>query len=148
MALLLNFNAQQAIKPMSANNQDRYYQIANEVESLEIDKLLGSAFYQDVSAHPSNYADLLNGKEFEDNYKNKVTHKGLLYVIAYLNFAKYIGESFVFDTYSGFVQKNRPDSERISTGDLKRLQLENREIAFNAFELIRCNCISFMESFK
>lgn len=137
MALLLKLSEQQNIKPLTANNEGKYNQLASEVESLDIDKLLGSAFYQAVSASPSSYSDLLNGATFEDNYGNTVTHKGLKYVIAFLNYAKYIGESYVFDTYSGFVQKNRPDSERISSGDIKRLQQENREIAFNAFELIR-----------
>lgn len=137
MALLLSFNTQQAIKPISANNESKYAQLAAEVESLEVDKLLGYAFYQAVSTTPANYSDLLNATEFVDCNGNTVKHRGLLYVIAYLNYAKYIGESYVADTFSGFVQKNRPDSERISSGDIKRLQQENREIAFNAFELIR-----------
>ena len=137
MALLLSFSAQQAIKPISANNESKYAQLAAEVESLEVDKLLGYAFYQAVSATPNDYGNILNATEFVDNNGNTVKHRGLLYVIAYLNYAKYIGESYVVDTYSGFVQKNRPDSERISSGDIKRLQQENREIAFNAFELIR-----------
>lgn len=137
MALLLSFSAQQLIKPISPNNESKYAQLAAEVESLEVDKLLGYAFYQDVSENPSNYANLLNATEFEDYNGNVVKHRGLLYVIAYLNYAKYIGESYVVDSYSGFVQKTRQDSERISSGDIKRLQQENREIAFNAFELIR-----------
>jgi hypothetical protein len=137
MAPLLSFSAQQAIKPISANNESKYAQLAAEVESLEVDKLLGYAFYQAISLAPNNYGDILNATEFVDNNGNTVKHRGLLYVIAYLNYAKYIGESYVVDTYSGFVQKNRPDSERISSGDIKRLQQENREIAFNAFELIR-----------
>jgi hypothetical protein len=137
MSLLLTFDKQQSIKPISANNAGKYPQIATEVESLEVDKLLGSAFYQTVSAAPADYAALLNETEFTRQDKTKIKHKGLLYVIAYLNYAKYIGESYVVDTFSGFVQKTRPDSERISSGDIKRLQQENREIAFNAFELIR-----------
>ena len=116
---------------------DKYNMIAREVESLELDKLLGYAFYQDVSANQSDYSDLLNGCQFEDRNKNLVFHRGLRYVLAYLNYAKYIGESYVQDTFTGFVQKTRQDSERISAGDIKRLQQENREIGFNAFELIR-----------
>lgn len=137
MSLLLKLSEQQTIRPFSTNNEKDYNQLATEVESLELDKLLGYAFYQAVSAAPLSYADLLNGCSFVDCDGNTVSHRGLKYVLAYLNYAKYIGESYVKDTYSGFVQKTRPDSERISSGDIKRLQLENREIAFNAFELIR-----------
>ena len=135
--MLLSFDKQQEIKPMSINNRDRYDMLANEVESLEIDQLLGYAFYQAVAANPANYSDLLNGSSFTDAYGNTVNHKGLLYVIAYLNYAKYIGESYVNDTFSGFTRKRLDNSEALSSGDIKRLQLENREIAFNAFALIR-----------
>jgi hypothetical protein len=141
--LLLSFSEQQLIRPMSTYNStntqavNRYKQLAYEVECYEIDKLLGSAFYQDISKNPANYTDLLNGCLFVDRSDNTIEHRGLKYVIAYLNYAKYIGDSYVNDTFTGLVQKTRPDSERISTGDIKRLQQEYREIAFNAFDLIR-----------
>jgi hypothetical protein len=135
--LILSFEGQQEIKKMSENNEDLYNVIAAEVESYELDKLLGYAFYQAISESPEDFDDLLNGSTFEDRHRHIVKHRGLRYVIAYLNYAKYIGESYVADTFTGFVQKNRQDSERISSGDIKRLQLENREIAFNAFALIR-----------
>jgi hypothetical protein len=141
--LLLSFSEQQLIRPMSTYNStntqavNRYKQLAYEVEYYELDKLLGSAFYQDISKNPANYTDLLNGCSFVDRNDNTIEHRGLKYVIAYLNYAKYIGESYVNDTFTGLVQKTRPDSERISTGDIKRLQQEYREIAFNAFDLIR-----------
>lgn len=137
MALLVTYEQQQEIKPISGNNKDKYSLLAAEVESLEIDKLLGSAFYQDVSANPVNYQGLLEGCEFTNPQKQTIKHKGLRYVIAYLNYAKYIGSSYIFDTFSGFRKKSTPDSEPISSGDIKRLQQENREIAFNAFSLIR-----------
>lgn len=139
MALLLTWAQQQAIKPFSANNESKYAQLATEVESLEVDKLLGPALYQDIAASPTDedYVKILDAFEFERADGKFITHRGLRYVIAYLNFAKYIGESYVADTFTGFVQKIRPDSERISSGDIKRLQQENREIAFNAFSLIK-----------
>jgi hypothetical protein len=137
MSLLVSFEEQNDIKPMSINNKAKYEQIASEVESLELDKLLGYAFYQAVSATPTNYTNLLDGCSFEDYHGNTVTHKGLRYVLKYLNYAKYIGEANVFDTYTGMVQKTRQDSESLSVGQIKNLQQESREIAFNAFALIR-----------
>lgn len=139
MALLVTWAQQQAIKPFSVNNSSKYDQLAAEVESLEVDKLLGPAFYQAVAAAPTdeNYVKILNAYTFTRADESTITHKGLRYVIAYLNFAKYIGESYIADTFTGFVQKTRPDSQQISSGDIKRLQQENREIAFNAFALIK-----------
>jgi hypothetical protein len=137
MALLLSWVEQQSFRKFSLNSENNYAQIASEVESLEVDKLLGSAFYQAVSATPANYTSLLAETEFTRADGSKIKHKGLKYVIAYLNYAKYIGESHVTATATGLRQKTTPDSEHASTGEIKRLQQEYREIAFNAFNLIR-----------
>ena len=137
MNAILSFETQQTIKPVSINNKSRYEQLIKEVESLEIDKLLGSAFYQDICKNPVNYTDLLNGCSFVDCHGNTVEHLGLNFVIAYLVFAAYVRESYMTDTFTGFVKKTRPDSELLNIGDLKNLETKNREIAFNAFELIK-----------
>ncbi len=137
MALLVTWAQQQGIKPFSPNSESKYAQIASEVESLDVDKLLGSAFYQAVSATPADFVSLLDAKEFDRVDGTKITHKGLRYVIAYLNYAKYAGEGSIIATATGLRQKTTPDSEHISTGEIKRVQQEMREIAFNAFNLIR-----------
>jgi len=134
---ILDFNEQNEIKPISLNNDKRYYQIAKEVESLELEKMLGCAFAQDVIDNYANYTDLLQGSEFTDVYGNIVSHKGLKYVLAFLNYSRYVGESYISDTFTGMVKKTRQDSETISSGDIRRLQQDAREIAMNAFELIR-----------
>lgn len=138
MSLLL-LSEQQSIKPISSNNEDKYALLAEEVESYELSKLLTPVFLQDIQAYPTSekYANLLGEHAFVDEKGNTLKHRGLKYVIAYLNFAKYVGESYISDTFSGFVRKTRADSESLSVGDIKRIQQENKEIAFNAFELIR-----------
>jgi hypothetical protein len=141
MTLLLTWLQQIAIKPLgglnSANGvaQAKYNMLAAEVESYELDNLLGSLFYQTISTTPVNYTDLLDGSTFVNCTGETITHKGLRYVIAYLNYAKWIGESFLNDTATGVTQKIRPDSEKVSAGELRKLQNEYREIAFNAFKL-------------
>jgi len=122
-----------------ANNfaEKNYNQLAQEVQDFEIDKLLGSAFYQAVVATPEDYTNLLDAYEFTRADATQITHKGLRYVIAYLNYAKYIGESDIFDTTTGQRTKVTPDSEPLATGRIKARQQEMREIAFNAFILIR-----------
>jgi hypothetical protein len=134
--MILSFSQQQTIKPISGSNENKYSQLTNEVESLEIDQLLGSQFYQAVAADPDSYDDLLNETEFTRADDTTIKHRGLRYVIAYLNYAKYVGDNY-FDTFSGFTKKSTPDSEPISAGEIKRLKQENREIAFNAFILIK-----------
>lgn len=137
MATILSWSNQQIIKAWSSNNSDKYTQIATEVENHELVKLLGRAFVYDIQENPGNYNDLLTGVEFEDCYGNTVKHQGINFVLAYLNYSKYLGESFVADTYSGFVAKNRPDSTPLSEGAIKRLQSDTRERALTEWELIR-----------
>jgi hypothetical protein len=134
---LLDYNKQQTIKPISANNQDRFAQIEKEVEEKELQRLLGSAFLQDIQASPNEYDDLLDEKEFENSDGDTVKHKGLRYVIAYMVYSRYLGESSTFDTFSGFVQKSRDDSEQLSEGSIRRLQEENRQLAMIAWDLIK-----------
>lgn len=134
--MILSFAKQQEIKKVSVNNQAEYEQIIQETESLEVDKLLGSAFYQDVDANPGSYTDLLEGSSFTDCNGNTVTHRGLYYVIAYMTYAEYVPQSNINDTFTGFVQKTRPNAENLSTGALKNLATQQREIGFNAWRLV------------
>lgn len=134
---ILSYSQQQAIKAISANNQDKYAQIEKEVEEHELNRLLGPAFLQAVQAAPGDYTDLLDGCEFENSGGDTISHKGLRYVIAYMVYSRYLGESFVNDTFSGFVRKNRQDSEDLGEGTIRRLQEDNRQLAMGAWELIR-----------
>lgn len=137
MSLLLTWEQQQVIKPWSANNKGKYNQLAIEVENNEITKLIGIKFLQEIQNNLTSYNAILDETEFEDNLGDTVKHKGLRYVIAYMNYSKYIGQSFVNDTFTGFVQKTRTDAELISEGRIKALQEENRSLALNAWETIK-----------
>lgn len=134
MALLVSLTKQQSIKPISTNNTDRYTQIATEVEQLEVRKLIGVELLQDLIASPTGEwnAKLLNGGALESG----ATHKGLCYVIAYFNYSRYIGESYIKDTFTGFKKQKNEESEYLSEGEIKRLQNINREIAMVEWQLI------------
>jgi len=139
MALLLSYSQQQAIKKISANNQSKYDQLAAEVEENELRKLLGVALLQDVQDNPTTAENvvLLDGGTFTDCDENEIRFRGVRYILAYLNYSRYIGESFVNDTFTGMVQKTRADAELLSEGTMKRLQNENREIALAEWDLVK-----------
>jgi hypothetical protein len=149
MALILIWSQQIAIKKISANNSSKYTQLATEVEELELKELLGIALLQDLQANPATTynAKLLNGDSFTNFLGQSVTHKGLRYVIAYLNYAKYIGESWVNDTYTGMVSKKREESDLLSEGSIRRLQDQARKQALTEWEVIKdylnCSSINF-----
>lgn len=139
MALLLTFAQQQAIKAISANNQSKYDQLAIEVENSELLDLIGIELYQDLVASPTSTANaaLLNGSSFVNGNGNTINHKGLRYIIAYLNYSKYIGESYVNDTFTGFVAKRREESDRLQEGEIRRLQEVSRKIALTAWVTVK-----------
>lgn len=134
---LLTFSQQQLIKPISANNEEDYAIIEKEVEEYEFSKLLGYALYQDIVANTANYTNLLNGCTFEDIHGRTVKQDGLLKVLAYFVYSKYIGKSEIVDTFTGFVHKSRTDSETISESTRKRLIQETYEQAMCYFELVK-----------
>jgi hypothetical protein len=135
--MILTFQKQQTIKPISANNEHKYEQLATEVEQTDLRDLLGVAFLQEVQNNTTDYTDLIEGSEFTSCSGVTLTHKGLEYVLAYLNYAKYIGQSFINDTFSGFTVKQMDDSNPINEGTMKRLINENRKIALTEWELVK-----------
>jgi len=139
MATLLSYQQQQSIKPISANNETKYTQLAKEVEESILPDLLGVALLQAIQAAPTNaaYKLILDGDTYTDCNGNTVSHKGLRYCLAYFNFVLYIGSSFVTDTFTGFVQKNRPDSESINEGTIRRIQSDNKKIALAEWSKIK-----------
>jgi hypothetical protein len=149
--MLLTLAQQQAIKPISPNwcNTSKFQsgvtnfeQLNTEVEELELKKLLGAAFLQAIQAAPTqttpvNYNLLLVGGSYVNSYDETVIFKGLRYILAYMNFSKYIGESFIADTFTGLVRKKREETENLSIGEIKMLQADAREIAMQEWELIK-----------
>lgn len=137
MAALLSWAQQLTFKPISSNNQTKFEQIEKEVENKELRRLLGVAFLQAIQTTPDDYTDLLDEFEFEDANGDTIKHKGLRYVIAYMVFSRYLGESFIVDSFTGFVQKTRQDSEQLSEGSIRRIQEENRTLALSEWQIIK-----------
>lgn len=134
---LLTYLQQQAIKKISENNEVKYLPLATEVEEKELQDLLGAALLQDLQDNPSSAANvkLLDGSTFEDCNGNTIKHKGIRWILAYMNYSEYLGTSNVADTFSGFTEKIRQDSQLLSEGKIKRLQLSNRELALTQWSL-------------
>lgn len=133
---LLSFVQQQAIKPISANNESKFAQLEKEVEAFELPQLLGTAFYQAVAATPTSYTAILDANSYEYNDQT-IYFQGLRYVLAYLIYADYVLQSKFQDTFSGFVTKNLDFADHISKGDVRAMQEKYRQIALQDWELIK-----------
>ena len=150
--MILSLEKQNQIKPIPLNwaNQKKvvdgltnYEQLASEVESKELVTLLGIEFLQDLQDNPTTLknAELLEGGVFE----NGIAFKGLNFVIAYFNYAKFVGVSPFSESFTGVVKKNREESQSLANGEVKRLQTDARDIAMMEWELIKryLNCSDY-----
>ena len=145
---LLTILQQQAIKTISPNwanagkstgDKSNYDQLAEEVEEKEMYDALGVPFSQDIQDNPLTPANVavLDGGTYEDCNGNTVKFKGLRYILAYFNWSAYIDESYVSDSFTGMVSKNRPEARDMTAGEKKNLRSRGREIALRELELLK-----------
>lgn len=132
---LLTFEQQQQIKPISANNAKRYVQIQKEAEEYYLNKLVGPSLTQKIQSAPESYEDLLNGSPF-DYCGETVNHKGLLYVLAFLTYSRYVMEIGITDTFTGFAKKERSEASSAMEGELQRIAGSAKKMAYQAWELV------------
>jgi len=119
---------QQAIKPLNKNNTSLFTQLQKEVEANDLVKYLGFEFYQDMLRTPATYTTLLSGGTYTVNGVS-YTFAGLKQVCAYLLYARYVEQSYIQDTFSGFVEHTGTTFQRISAAEMKNRASAFREIA-------------------
>ena len=137
--MLLPYSKQQQIKPISANNESKYAQIATEVENNDLLELLTPKFLYYIQENQTdpNVIKLMTGDVFVDCSGDTIKHLGLNYVIAYLNYSKYVLTSPITDTYTGFVQKVRQEAENINPKQQIELINNCKSIALIQFDIIK-----------
>ena len=133
---LLTFLQQKAIKPISKNKERDYTQIEIDTENLYLAKLLGVVFAQKIQEKPLDYADLLDGSDF-DYCGETISHKGLRFVLAYYVYAEYSKVSDVNDTFTGMVQQNRAETTHLSANRINAIRDSALSIADQAFEVVK-----------
>jgi len=148
MIPLLSLAQQQAIKHISPNwaakvkdvgGTTNYDQLAVEVEESKLMLLLGVALFQDVQENPTSETNLLilDGGEFSTGSGNTIKFKGARYILAYYNYSQLVSESYVSDTYTGFVKKDRNETATLSSSERKELKISAENNATAQWELLR-----------
>lgn len=130
MATILTYSIMQNYKPCSINDKKKIDQIIKEVEKLEMVRQFGMDTYTAL-------VEDANATEVDEEV-TAILQNGLYEALSYYVYAQYCLESQVADTFTGFVSKQRPDSENIPIGTLKNMQTHNRELADLAMEQVRC----------
>jgi len=136
MALLWTYSDQQQIKPISSNfPREQFEQLQNEVQAVDLQKLLGFDFYQDIIQNPTSTANaaLLDGGTY---VVSGVTYSyvGLKYTLAYYLYARYVKVSSHKDTYGGIVKKNFEESRELNEGANANYRKDFRIIAGKYWE--------------
>jgi hypothetical protein len=125
---LWNFDEQQMIRAIDSNNESKFELLQSEVENNDLQLYLGFEFYQELIRNTVNYSYLLNGGTY---YQNGVAYRfsGLKSVCAYLLYARYVRQSYLQDTFSGFVAHTGNDFQRVSGSELANQEARYKEIA-------------------
>ena len=125
---LWTLDEQQMIRSISTNNLQKFEMLQREVEQNDLQLYLGFEFYQELQRNPLNYALLLNGGNYTQNGV-QYRFAGLKNVCAYLLYARYVRDSYLQDTFSGFVAHTGNDFQRVSSEELRNQEARAKEIA-------------------
>lgn len=129
--MILTYDQQQSIKPISENNSGKWAQIATEVNEVSMYNLFGIDFMLDVEGNLANiqYADLLEGSIYIVNGVTYI-HGGLRKILAYLIYAQYLKETGIEDTFTGMVRQLRPETEKPQVGEKENIISNTYKIAY------------------
>lgn len=138
---LWTWSEQQEIRPIDENNAHLFEQIQSEVQNHDLRKLLGFEFFNELFKNIADYTLLLSGGEY--TYLNGTYNfNGLKYVCAYLFYARYIRESRVNDTFTGFVTHTADGMQPLSSNEIMNLENRYKEIATTEWEA----CMHYLKS--
>ena len=138
---------QQMIRPIDSNNYSKFEMLQREVENNDLQLYLGFEFYQELQRDlllPLNerkYTALLNGGYYTSNGV-QYRFSGLKNVCAYLLYARYIRQSYLQDTFSGFVQHTGNDFQRASSAELQNQEARYKEIAGTYWD----ECVRYLQT--
>lgn len=109
-----------------------------DAQFVDVQKLLGSEFYNDLVRNSTNtvYQTLLNGGEYLSSGIT-YTNVGLKSVIVFYGYARYVLFGSVQDTPFSFINKETNDSSRVEFSEKKNIAKNNENIAFNYWESVR-----------
>ena len=130
---LWTWSEQQEIRPIDENNAHLFEQIQSEVQNHDLRKLLGFEFFNELFKNIGDYTLLLSGGEY--TYQDSTYNfNGLKYVCTYLFYARYIRESRVNDTFTGFVTHTADGMQPLSSNEIMNLENRYKEIAATEWE--------------
>ena len=131
----------QNYEDLSVNiKSDRIKFFVKKAQELDLKPFLGHALYYDFIQYfntdgslkdetPQSYKDLLNGSEYLDRYGHVVLYEGLLPMLVYFTFARFIESDAVHYTATGPVIKHHDNADPLSPQEVAKLVQQHRSVA-------------------
>lgn len=127
MTPLITITDIRAVKSISLNTNEiaQLTPCILEAQDFDLRPLLGDEFYFAVADDLESYSDLFNGSTYTYN-GNSYAHDGLKGILIYASYARYVANSNVIATATGFVNKTNQFSESVSEKTISRLIEQSR----------------------
>tara|TARA_R110000803_G_scaffold149081_7_gene214550 strand:- start:647 stop:1171 length:525 start_codon:yes stop_codon:yes gene_type:complete len=141
MALLVtrhDFAKNNRIISTSTFNQNVLNQHISDAQFIDVQKLLGLDFYNEIVRNPTSTANatLLDGGDYTYNGIT-YTNVGLRSVIVFYAYGRYVMFGSQTDTPFGLVQKQGQNSTEVDFGQKKTVSKMNQQTAFVYWENVR-----------
>jgi len=107
-----------------------YHKIIS-VYTTYLERLAANATYISTTEEKS-FIDLIRGKKYTDSDQNDINYLGLIPVLVYLTYARFIRSSHLQSTATGFVRKTHEFAEAISSKEIQE-QASRAETDASAF---------------
>ena len=119
---------------------ERIKAFVKKAQELDLKPFLGHALYYDFikcfnpdgtlqDDTPQQYKDLLNGSEYLDRYGHVVLYEGLLPMLVYFTFARFIEADAIHYTATGPVIKHHDNADALSPQEVTKLVQQHRSVA-------------------
>jgi len=119
---------------------DRIKFFVKKAQELDLKPFLGHSLYYDFIQYfntdgtlkdetPQHYKDLLNGSEYLDRHGHVILYEGILPMLVYFTFARFIEADAVHYTATGPVIKHHDNADALSPQDVAKLVQQHRSVA-------------------
>jgi hypothetical protein len=119
---------------------DRIKVFVKKAQELDLKPFLGHSLYYDFIQYfnvdgtlqdntPQCYKDLLNGSEYLDRHGHVVLYEGLLPMLVYFTFARFIESDAIHYTATGPIIKHHDNGDTLSPTEITKLVQQHRSVA-------------------
>lgn len=119
---------------------ERIKVFVKKAQELDLKPFLGHALYYDFIQYfnadgslmentPQPYKDLLNGSEYLDKHGHVILYEGIMPMLVYFTFARYIESDAIHYTATGPIIKHHDNGDSLTPEQITKLVQQHRSVA-------------------